>query len=368
MMLSKLRHYKKACIKLFLGVLVCFGFSYLAVANSSDGFTLTRQQEAKVQDANLTAVMAWHGSSPWVNSVTLGAKEEFERLGVEVLAVTEAHYDPAKQISDLETLAALTPDILLSLSIDSLSAKPSYLRLTKAGTQLVLLSNPIAGFIHGQDFAGLVGDNVDGMGRAAANLLAQAIDSQGKVGMIYHEADYHITNKRDEAFIGALEQYENIHLTVQKGFVKKSQTAQLTAAMLIQHPDLKAIYVSWDAAAEGVIESLRIANRKDIKVISHDLGTNNLLDMALHGNMYGAVSDRPHQIGTLMARIGAGAATGVSTPLYTQVNYNSVTFENIAESWRLAFKTPLPHILQSVLSHSHVATTDAGHGEEHDAH
>ncbi|AOT10126.1 sugar ABC transporter substrate-binding protein [Pseudoalteromonas luteoviolacea] len=324
----------------------------VAVAQGSTEYLLSQKQETQVQKAKLTAVMAWHGSSPWINAVTLGAKKEFQRLGIELLAVTEAHYDPVKQISDLETLAVLQPDIVLSLSIDGLSSKPSYLRLSKAGSQLVLLSNPIIGFNHGADYAGLVGVDIEGMGQAAAKLLAQAIVARGEVGMIYHDADYYITNQRDDAFVQALKQYSEIQLSVKKGFVKKSQTAQLTAAMIIQNPSIKAIYVSWDAAAEGVIEALRIANRKDIKVITHDLGTNNLIDMALHGSMYGTVSDRPFEIGTRMARIGASAAIGVATPKYTQVSYNLVTRQNIEASWHLAFQTPLPVILQTALTQS----------------
>lgn len=347
------KYYLQFCRKLRLSAWSCLFFVMSAqFAHSNTSYVLSTKQEDDVKTATLTAAMAWHGSSPWVNAVTLGAQQEFERLGIEVLAVTEAHYDSAKQITDLETLAVLEPDILLSLSIDSFSSKPSYLRLSKGGTQLVLLSNPIAGFIHGEDYAGLVGDNVEGMGQAAAKLVAEAISNKGRVGMIYHEADYYITNQRDAAFVRALAQYDDIELSVQKGFVKKNQTAQLTSAMLIQNPNISAIYVSWDAAAEGVIEALRIANRKDIKVITHDLGTNNLIDMALHGNMYGTVSDRPFEIGTLMARIGAGAATGVTTPLYTQVSYHAVTANNIEASWQLAFQTPLPKILQTVLKQS----------------
>lgn len=341
-----------------------FAMSFVALAKDSAEYLLSQQQEAQIYKAKLTAVMAWHGSSPWINAVTSGAKKEFQRLGIELLAVTEAHYDPAKQISDLETLAVLQPDIVLSLSIDGLSSKPSYLRLSKAGTQLVLLSNPIIGFSHGEDYAGLVGVNIKGMGQAAAKLVAQAVAARGEVGMIFHDADYYITNQRDDAFVQALKQYSEIQLSVKKGFVKKSQTAQLTAAMIIQNPSIKAIYVSWDAAAEGVIEALRIANRKDIKVITHDLGTNNLIDMALHGNMYGTVSDRPFEIGTHMARIGAGAAIGDTTPKYTQVSYNLVTHQNIEASWQLAFQTPLPAILQTALKQSILASPLSDRGDD----
>ncbi|WP_231102480.1 substrate-binding domain-containing protein [Pseudoalteromonas luteoviolacea] len=319
---------------------------------AKEEYVLTTQQVAEVRKANLSAAMAWHGSSPWINAVSQGAKAEFNRLGIDVVAITEAHYDPAKQVSDLETLKMLNPDILLSLSVDSLSTKPSYLQMVDAGAKLVLLSNPISGFRHGVDFAGIVRDDVDGMGKAAAQLLVDAISAKGKVGMIYHEADYPITNQRDAAFRKALSGYSEVKIVSEKGFIKKNQTAQLTAAMLIQNPHLDAIYVSWDAAAEGVIEALRIGGYRHIKVITHDLGVNNLIDMALGGNMFGTVSDRPNEMGKLMARIGAGAAIGLKTPLYTQVNFNIVTRDNITASWQVAFASELPALLKQVLLQS----------------
>ncbi|KZN46323.1 hypothetical protein N482_12520 [Pseudoalteromonas luteoviolacea NCIMB 1942] len=335
---------KTTWLSWWMGVL-CFPI----FGHSSTVYTLTPEQSASVQDARLTAAMAWHGSSPWISAVTRGAKAEFKRLGINVIAVTEAHYDPAKQVSDLETLMALKPDILLSLSVDSMSTKPSYLQLVKSGAKLVLLSNPISGFRHGVDFAGIVKDDVKGMGEAAAELVANAIFDKGRIGVIYHEANYPITNQRDSAFREALKRYPEIEIVSEKGFIKKNQTAQLAAAMMIQHDNIDAIYVSWDAAAEGVIEALRISGHKDTKVIAHDLGVNNLIDMALGGNMYGTVSDRPNEMGKLMARIGAGAAIGIDTPLYTQVHFNAVTRENIALSWQIAFATELPKLLQQVL-------------------
>ncbi|MCF2856585.1 substrate-binding domain-containing protein [Pseudoalteromonas sp. SMS1] len=316
---------------------------------SQDKFALTVEQFDEIKGAKLSAAMAWHGSSPWIQAVTAGAREEFERLGIKVVAVTEAHYDPAKQVSDLETLKILHPDILLSLSVDGLSTKPSYLQMVGAGTRLVLLSNPISGFRHGVDFAGIVEDDVESMGNAAAQLMVDAISGKGRVGIIYHEADYPITNRRDAAFRQALRRHAGIKIVSEKGFTKKSHTAQLTAAMLIQNPKLDGIYVSWDAAAEGVIEALRMSGHKEVKVITHDLGVNNLIDMALGGNMYGTVSDRPNEMGKLMARIGAGAAIGLKTPLTTQVDFNLVTRVNIADSWRLAFATELPAILQQAV-------------------
>ncbi len=332
------------------GSAVAIDFSDLRQAQKSTNVRLSEQQKESIKTKKLTAALVWHGSSTWVSAVTQGAKKRFAELGIRVVAVTDAQFDPAKQVADLENISALKPDIILSLSVDSSSTKHTYAEAIKSGSKLVLLSNPIEGFIHGKDFVGIVTDDMFGMGIAAAELSAEALNKKGKLGMIYHDASYFITNNRDNAFRHALKEYPHIGIISEKGFVKEHETSHIAAAMILQNPDIEAIYVSWDTAAEGVIEALRSLDRPDIKVITHDLGVNNLLDMATNGNLYATVSDRPFDIGATMATIGAGAAVEQPAALVTIVPFDKVTKNNIKYVWKQAFKTPLPPLLHQALT------------------
>ena len=56
--------------------------------------TLSDEEVAKVKDGNHTAALLWHTSSDFVNAVTAGATDEFERLGIEVVATTDAASTP----------------------------------------------------------------------------------------------------------------------------------------------------------------------------------------------------------------------------------------------------------------------------------
>lgn len=324
-------------------------FQSLNGAVKSQSVVLNEQQIAQLRQQPLTAVMVWHGSSPWVGAVTDGAKTEFSKLGIKVVAVTDAQFDPAKQVADLENIKALNPDIILSLSVDGISTKVSYQKAIAQGAKLVLLSNPIPGFVQGKDYVGIVTDDMFGMGAAAAQLIAEAINDSGDIAMIYHDADYFITNNRDRAFRDALIAHKNINITSEKGFLKEHETNNIAAAMVLQQPNLKAIYVSWDTAAEGVIAALRAAGRTDIKVISHDLGVNNLLDMVMQGNFYGTVADRPFEIGQTMARLGAAAILGEQAAPFTLVPFDKVTKQNVLGAWQTAFKTPPPRLIELAL-------------------
>lgn len=321
----------------------------IKTAAKSTDINLNSSQINAIKQKHLTAALVWHGSSSWVSAVTKGATETFNAMGVEIVAVTDAQFDPAKQVADLENISALSPDIILSLSVDSISTSASYKNAIKNGAKLVLLSNPIAGFVHGEDYVGIVTDDMFGMGIAAAELVASSLNNQGKVGVIYHDAKYFITNNRDQAFQKALKQYPNINVITERGFIKEHETSNIAAAMVLQNPDIEAIYVSWDTAAEGVIEALRSLDRRDIKVITHDLGVNNLLDMATNGNLYGTVSDRPYDIGATMAKLGAASLIGEKAAPVTIVPFDKVIKKDISAIWQQAYKTSLPSLLTKVL-------------------
>ena len=338
----------------FTSPLLAVDFNSITNADKSENIKLSQQQIDSLKSKKLTAALVWHGSSAWVSAVNQGAKETFSLFGIDVVAVTDAQFDPAKQVADLENISVLNPDIILSLSVDSTSTKNSYRSAISNGAKLVLLSNPIEGFIHHQDYVGIVTDDMFGMGKAAAQLTIDALSQSGKsgsgkLGIIYHDAKYFITNNRDQAFRQALKSAANIDIVIEKGFVKESETSNIAAAMVLQNPEIEAIYVSWDSAAEGVIEALRSLDRPDIKVITHDLGINNLLDMATNRNLYGTVADRPYDIGATMAKLGAAAILGQRAAQVTIVPFDKVTKTNITSAWQQAFKKPLPKLLTQAL-------------------
>ena len=82
---------------------------------------------------NGRAGLIWY--RPWTNSpstkftphaVTAGAKDVFGQLGIQVVATTDAEMDSKKQQTDLETVLALKPNVIISLVIDPVSAAVAY--------------------------------------------------------------------------------------------------------------------------------------------------------------------------------------------------------------------------------------------------
>jgi ribose transport system substrate-binding protein len=295
---------------------------------------LTEDEVAQIQEGGYTAALLWAGAGTWYNALTQGAKERMAELGIEVVAEAEADFDPARQQTDVETAMALQPDIILTLPVDPVAGGQAFRPAVEAGTKLVFVDNGIDGYVPGEDYVSIVTGDHFGMGKKAAELMAEAIGGAGQIGYIFHDAEYYVTNNRDAYFKAAIEQlYPEVEIVAEQGFTDEGSTQEIAAAMIAQNPDLDGIYVAWSAAAQGVIAALREAGKPDVKVVAYDLDATNDLDMAQCGNMYGTSLDWPYLEGQVMVDLAAKALLGQAVPPFVTVEAQGMTRETIAETW-----------------------------------
>ena len=313
--------------------------------------TLTDEEIAEIQAGNYTATLLWAGAGEWYNGLTDGAQAVFDELGIEVTAISDAQFDPAKQATDVETALALQPDIILTLPVDPVSAAQAFQPAVDQDVTIVFADNGVDGYTAGDQYLGIVTGNHYGMGRGSADMMNEALGGSGEIGFIFYDADYFVTNNRDFTFACRIAQdYPNIKIVAASGFTEESKTEEVASAMLVQHPELDGIYVAWDVAAEGVIAALRAAGRTDVKVVTEDLGANNDLDMVMDGNMYGKTIDLPYDIGATMARMAAYNLLGKEAPSFVVVNLMKVTKDNIVEAWNNALNMDPPQDILDVLA------------------
>lgn len=309
----------------------------------TDQITLTAEEIQKVKDGNYKAAILWHTSGDWVNAVGRGIKDTFTELGVEIVSETDAAFDAATQASQVETVMALDPDIIITLVVDPVSGAQAFRKVIDAGKKLVLISNVPQGYEHGTDYVGVVSDDFFGLGTISADLMGKALNGQGSVGYIFHDADYYVTNQRDQGFKTVLGQcYPNITIAAEAGMADPAKGQEIAAAMLTQNPDITGIYVPWDQPAEGVVAAIRDAGRTDVKVVTLDLGANNDLDMASDGALYGKAVDLPYAIGQSVATEGAYGVLGKDAPAFAMVPSISVTKDNLAEAYQQSFRIDAP--------------------------
>ncbi|HEV7956311.1 MAG TPA: substrate-binding domain-containing protein, partial [Marisediminicola sp.] len=80
---------------------------------------LTDSEIAEIKSMGLSAGVAMHSmSDAWSVQLVAGLEEEFANLGIELVGVTDAENDPAKQTTQIESLLAASPDFIVSLPTD----------------------------------------------------------------------------------------------------------------------------------------------------------------------------------------------------------------------------------------------------------
>jgi ribose transport system substrate-binding protein len=316
-------------------------------ATPSADITLSDADIAAVKDKGYKAALLWHTSSDFTNAVTAGAKDEFARAGIEVTITTDAGFDAARQRSDIETALAAKPNVILSLPLDPVTSAEAFRQAVTDGTKLVFLSNLPNGYKHGTDYAAIVTDDLFQMGKQAADALARAIDAKGQVGYIFHDASYYVTNQRDQAFKTTIEKdYPDIKIVAEQGISDPARAEELASAMLVQHPDLDGIYVTWAEPADGVLSALRSSGNTKTKIVTLDLAEPVALDMVKDGNVSALVADKAYELGRAMAAVGMKALQGQQTPPFIVAPALTVTKANVAQGWKDSLNRDAP---QSVL-------------------
>lgn len=315
------------------------------------GETATPSAEVKLSDADLAALkgkgykaaLLWHTSSDFTNAVSAGAKDEFAKAGVDVVVQTDAGFDAARQRSDIETALAAKPNVILALPLDPTTSAEAFRQAIKDGTKLVFLSNLPTGYKQGTDYASIVTDDLFQMGKHAADALAKAIGGKGKVGYIFHDATYYVTNQRDQAFKTTIEKdYPGIKIVAEQGISDPARAEELASAMLLQNPDLDGIYVTWAEPAEGVLAALRSAGNTKTKVVTLDLSEPVGLDMVKGGNVTALVADKAYELGRAMATTGLQSLLGQKTPAFIVAPALTVTKDNVATGWKESLNRDAP--------------------------
>ena len=207
------------------------------------------------------------------------------------------------------------------------------------------------GFEAGKDYVSAVSADNYGNGVISAHLMAKALGGQGKIGVVYHDADFFVTKQRYDGFRTTMEQdYPGIEIIESKGvggpdFATQAQNA--AAAMLSKHSDLDGIWAVWDVPAEGVLAAARAAGRLDLKIATEDLGKIVAINMAKNTMVVGLGAQVPFDQGVTEARLGAGAFIGKQAPPYVALPALAVTHENVLDAWKQVYHEDPPADLQS---------------------
>jgi ribose transport system substrate-binding protein len=304
-------------------------------ATPTSALTLTPGEVAKVRAGHYTAALVWHESADFTTAVTAGVRDEFDRLGIEVVAETSANFDAAKQKADIETVEAKRPSVMLTLPVDPVVTASAY-KAAAQRTKIVLLSSVPQGMKQGRDYVDLVTDDLFQMGKRAADALAAAIGDEGTVGYFFHDANHYVTNERDQAFLKTITgSYPKIKVAVKHGIADPNEAQDEANAVLVKHRDLSGVYVMFaQPPGEGVLAALRANGNTKTRLVTLDLDEPLALDMAKGGNTVALIADKAYELGRAMAVSGAYGLLGKEAPAFVVAPAMTITRSNLVAGYR----------------------------------
>jgi ribose transport system substrate-binding protein len=315
-------------------------------AASANSVTLTSAQLAKVKAMHATAAIALHyGGNDWSTAQVAGLKHEFGLLGINVIAVTDANFVAATQVSDIETLMARKPSIIVSIPVDPVATADAYKKAAAAGIKLVFMDNVPQGMKAGVDYISDVSADNYGNGVVSAQLLAKTLGGKGTIALIYHEANFFVTHERYLGFKNTIKKYPGIKIVAEKGvpgpnFAAQAETA--ASAILTKYPNLTAMWGVWDVPATGILSAAKAAGRSDLVVATEDLGLDDAVPLAAKQNVCCIGAQRPFDQGVTEAKLAAYGLLGKKAPPYVALPALGVTHANVLKAWTTVYHAPAP--------------------------
>ena len=325
------------------------------LAELAGALELTDEEAAKIKEGNFRVAICMHMLNNDVNvTKTNLIQETLENYGVEVIAVTDGESNVETMISNLETVMAMSPDLIISIAYDVNAMVPIFEQVRDAGIKLVFFECAPTGFVAGEDYAALVSTDYYGNGRFAAEYMAYLLNYEGTVGIAYYDADVWTCNQRDDAFREVMKKYPNIEVVADQGYADFNQAGVVGDAILAQYPDVDGIYATWDTPAEQIIDSANAVGRDDLIITTVDLGDSSARIMAEGGMIKAIGSPRSYEDGSaismaaLYALIDKDLGSGyVATPTC------GVNQENVLEAYKTIFNAEPAQETQDLWAANH---------------
>lgn len=311
---------------------------------NANTITVSDEQKATVKKGKFKIAVCMHyGGNDWATAQIDAIKATCSEMGMEVVAVTDANFSAEKQVADIETVMALKPDAIISIPTDITATEDAYKRAIDSGIKVVFMDNAMKDMEGGKDYVSCVSADSYGNGVVAARLLGNKLNGSGKVGMVYYDADFFVTNQRDAGFRDTLKsEFPNIEIVVEQGFTNENGCNEQADAILTQFPEIDGIYASWDIPMEGILSSVRAAGKEGkIALVAIDLGNNIALEIA-KGTVVGVGAQMPYDQGVAETKLAALALIGESTPAYVVCPAMKADKENILDAYKAVYHIDAP--------------------------
>lgn len=304
-----------------------------------------------IKGKKATAVISFHyAGKAWMRLHLKGIREVFDKMGISIIAITDAHFDPELQCKQLDSLLSLEPDLFIAIPVDNKITSKAFEKIAASNSQLILITNVPEG-LSIEDYVTCVSVNERSHGQNMGHGLGDYMERHGlcHYGIIRHGADFYATNQRDGAAMQVLdEEYASLHKCGEVVFYNEDEVYDKTKELLHRYPEIEALYISWDGPAMEAIAALTEIGRSDVIISTGDLDKPAALNMARGGMIKRLSAQCPYEQGQVIALAASKAIAGEKVPSFIGVEPIRVTPDNLLRSWKKVFKEePDPEIVSA---------------------
>lgn len=319
---------------------------------SADDFSLTEEEIEQLKTGGYSVAFCYHELEDQCNNAKLAAASaQLEEWGIEIVATTNAGYNVERQISDIESVLALEPDVVFVMPTDANALASTCEAVEEAGSELVFME--MSADISKDDYVAVVANDYYGVGVNCAHLMAKGMDYKGTVAMCYYDANWFSCTQRDDGFKDTMEKYyPDIEIVMEIGFTDSNETTTQGEAIFAAYPDIDGVYCTWDVPMEGIIAAAKAVGRSDLIAVAPDLSDNTARRLAEGDQiMYASVAPKSYQCGITEAYVAAYALLGKEVPAqYVAVPAQMIMHENLAEAYKIIYNTELPSDIETILN------------------
>jgi ribose transport system substrate-binding protein len=322
------------------------------IATSPDELLLSDREIEALRAGDYRVGISFHYcGTAWARLHEEGIRETLQKVGVKVVAVTDAHFDPRLQITQLDGIRMQHPNAVIAIPTDDKATAHKFRDLSKE-TKLIFISNVPEGFTK-EDYASCVSVNEQENGRNAGLLLGELFKHRRRVklGFINHGAPFYGTRLRDLAAEQVInENYrEGVEIVDIRYFHEIPRAYEVCREMLTAHPEIEGLYVSWDRPALNAIRALKELRREDVAIVTFDLDLEIATYMA-NGELVKALStQRPYEQGVAVGLATAKALLGDERYKYIGVSPYMVEPKNLDRAWKDILHERMPDSLEAAL-------------------
>lgn len=181
--------------------------------------------------------------------------------------------DLAQQVALIDQMIAAGADAIVIAPADSKAIIPALARAHRAGIIVVNIDNKLDAEVLAQHSLRIpfVGPDNRAGARMVGEFLAENLSPNDQVAVLEGVPTAYNSQQRRAGFEDAAHNAGLEIVTVQSAFWDQSRAAEITTAILVRFPKLKAILCANDNMALGAVSALRQAGKDgDVQVIGFD--------------------------------------------------------------------------------------------------